>query len=154
MSNSSCFLSPLTDQKRTSNSRYTNTVFEFSPDYPDSLSASRLCETTIINSRICNSLSLLSNSSLTENNNENLSPLSTSSVPTSLPFNSLKQQTTEPTKSVTDSKKLTEASQSSQHIKKMKVIQSSSSSLSDFISPTPKSLVKNTREYRNKCFYV
>jgi hypothetical protein len=35
----------------------------------------------------------------------------------------------------------------SQHIKTMKVIQSTSSSLSDFIMPTPTSALKNTSKY-------
>ena len=73
---------------------------------------------------------------------EQESPSKTSPMSLSVPM-LLLPQTNEQSTCMMDNNKLIP----SQHIKKMKVIQSSSSSLSDFIIPTPTSTLKSTSNY-------
>lgn len=60
----------------------------------------------------------------------------------------------EQTNSSVNCDKLSSLQQNSQHIKKMKVFQSSSSSLSDFVSPTPKLQIQHASKCIHTIFYL
>ncbi|CAF1598921.1 unnamed protein product [Rotaria magnacalcarata] len=142
---------PSTIDRNRIGSCYTNAFFKPCPNFINALSASRLCgTTTMITSKVNNPSSLLSTSLLTTIHDENSSSLPAINAENNSSFLSPKQQSSsrsspmlfvtsvdeQPSPAV-DHDKLPPSQPSSQHIKKMKVFQSSSSSLSDFISPTP-----------------
>ncbi|CAF3506603.1 unnamed protein product [Rotaria sp. Silwood1] len=154
-SNSLFHLSPVVERNHI-NSCYTDAFFKPCPNFTNNLSASRLCGTTITTmntSKVHNPSSLLFTSLLTTTNDENSCSLPVINGQIISSLLSPKQQsssrsspmlfstpTDDQSKSIMDNNKLS----SSQHIKMMKVIQSSSSSLSDFISPILKSPLQTT----------
>ncbi|CAM4869363.1 unnamed protein product [Rotaria socialis] len=142
---------------------YTDAFFKPCPNLTNVLSASRLCGTTTtttkITSKVNNPSSILSTSLLTTINDENSSSLPAINAEKNSSFLSPKQQSSsrsspmlfvtsvdEQPNPVMDHNELPSSQPSSQHIQKMKVFQTSSSSLSDFISPTstPKSQLPTT----------
>jgi len=152
--------SPILDRSRI-RSCFTDASFQPSPILTTTPSASHLCgTTTMINSKVFKP-------PLSNNNYENssLSPVfNTEHLPINKSLACLPIQHESPSKSspmslsvpmlllpitnehstcMMDNNKL----MPSQHIKKMKVIQSSSSSLSDFIIPTPTSTLKSTSKF-------
>ncbi len=150
----------IVDQSRI-RSCFTNASFQTCPTFTISPSASHLCgTTTTINSKVFKppliinhngriSLSPVSdirnisiNKSLISIPIEQESRSKSSLMSLSVPM-LLLPQTNEQSTCMMDNNKLIP----SQHIKKMKVIQSSSSSLSDFIIPTPTSTLKSTSNY-------
>ncbi|CAF4828122.1 unnamed protein product [Rotaria sp. Silwood1] len=155
-SNSLFHLSPVVERNHI-NSCYTDAFFKPCPNFTNNLSASRLCGTTTMNtSKVHNPSSLLFTSLLTTTNDENSCSLPVINGQIISSLLSPKQQsssrsspmlfstpTDDQSKSIMDNNKLS----SSQHIKMMKVIQSSSSSLSDFISPILKSPLQTTSYY-------
>jgi hypothetical protein len=121
-------------------SRYTDTSFEPCPNFTNTLIASRLCGTTIINSNVDHP----STSLLIKNNDEN-SCSSPVIIPVSLSPKQQPPSRSSPILFPIDKNTLASSSSeySSQHVRTMKVIQSSSSSMSDFISSTPISILQN-----------
>jgi len=120
---------------------YTDSSFKPCPNFTNTLTASRLCGTTTM-------ITSLSTSLLPTNNDTN----SSSSPVINGQFMPSKQQSpslSSPILFIKDNNKLTTSQTSSGHVRKMKVIQSSSSSLSDFISSTPISTLQNTSKSRN-----
>jgi hypothetical protein len=121
------------------NSCYTDASFEPCPNFTNNLTASRLCgTTTMITSKVNHPSSL--STLLTINNNENRSSspvINTQLIPLSLSPKPQSSSLSSPMLFLNDNNQLSSSEQSFQHVKKMKVIQSSSSSLSDFISSTP-----------------
>ncbi|CAF3642028.1 unnamed protein product [Rotaria sordida] len=153
-------LSPITELNDIG-SCYTDAFFKPYTNFTNNLSASRLCGTTLmITSKVYNPSSLLSTSLLTTNNDENSSSLPVINdqiISSSLSPQQQSSSRSSPmlfatlindqSKSIMDNRKLSSLQQPTQHIKMMKVIQSSSSSLSDFVSLTPKLPLKTTTYY-------
>ncbi len=159
--NISSHCSPIVDQSRI-RSCFTNASFQTCRTFTISPSASRLCGTTnliqskvfkpplIINhnhgkislSPVSDTRNISINKSLASFPIEQESPSKSSPMSLSVPM-LLLPQTNEQSTCMMDNNKL----MPSQHIKKMKVIQSSSSSLSDFIIPTPTSTLQSTSNY-------
>ena len=147
--------SSITNQNHI-DSCHRDVFIELSPNFTttNSISHSYLT-TTMTTSKMKNSLSLLSSSSSTNNND--LLPANTNSILSSLPLCREQSSTlsspilysiltnNQSTSTIDNNDKLSLTQQSSsQHITKMKVIQSSSTNLSDFISSTPTSTLQTT----------
>ncbi len=159
--NISSHRSPIVDRSRL-RSCFTNASFQTCPTFTIPPSASHLCGTTntinpkvfkaplVVNHHHGNiSLSPVSdirnisiNKSLASFPIDQESPSKSSPMSLSVPI-LLLPLTNEQSTCMMDNNKL----MPTQHIKKMKVIQSSSSSLSDFIIPTPTSTLKSTSNY-------
>jgi hypothetical protein len=153
-SSTSSYRSPLLDRTRI-RSCYTDASFKSIPTYSNPISASNLCGTTTMitskvfhppmqnndekssSSPVINNRNIQINKSLISLPTNHQSSTSSKSSPISLSVPVLLLPvTTEQNTSIP-----------SQHIQKMKVIQSSSSSLSDFIMSTPTSTLKSTSKF-------
>jgi hypothetical protein len=130
--------SPITD-RNSIGSCYTDVSFETYPALKNTLSASRLCgTTTMIMPKVYNPLCLTTN----HNQNSSSSPvINTDIIPSAKQHSPSRSSpmlfstdTNGQSTIMMDNNKSTPSHYSSQHIKTMKVIQTSSSSLSDFIS--------------------
>lgn len=115
---------------------YTDASFEPCPNFTSTLTASRLCGIT----------------NRDENSSSSSPVINTKIIPLSYPHKSPSPSRSSPMLFLKDNNNLTPSQQQQQpfqHVQKMKVIQSSSSSLSDFISSTPISTLQNPNETSN-----
>lgn len=156
----SSFRSPIVDRSRI-RSCFTDASIEPCPTISTTPSASNLCGTTnMINLKVFKPPSFDNNQLSPVYNTDNFpinkslaclpthqqeSPSKSSPMSLSVPMLLLPITNSHST-CMMDNNKLIP----SQHIKKMKVIQSSSSSLSDFIIPTPTSTLKSTSKFYQK----
>jgi hypothetical protein len=157
---SSIYRSPILDRSRI-RSCYADASFKTCSIFPTTQSASNLCGTTtmitskvfhqpIINnddknsfsSPVINNRNIHINKSLASLPTAHQSPSKFSPISLSVPM-LLLPVTYEHTTSMMDNNK----SIPTQHIRQMKVIQSSSSSLSDFIIPTPTSTLRSSSRF-------
>jgi hypothetical protein len=130
--------SPITD-RNSIGSCYTDVSFETYPALKNTLSASRLCgTTTMIMPKVYNPLCLTTN----HNQNSSSSPVINTDIIPSAKQHSPSRSSPMLFSTHTNGQS-TPSHHSSQHIKTMKGIQTSSSSLSDFIS----SPLQNISEY-------